>query len=415
MAPVGLLSQPPTCPLPATSVPGTCHPKRVNGHGNLLVDLGYDDLGFRNGHKTITPAINELVAEGIVLSHYHTYKVCGPSRASIMTGRYPWGIGYYDMTGQEAVSLEYTLIPEVLQASGWKTAAIGKVNRVSSLCWWVFPNLTRPAVLWHPRAMQWDLGAWTKRYTPTFRGFGSFVGYYNAALKDYWYHGGTCSKACAARSTDLSNSSGLRDPAGVRHASDSVNGTYDSEIFTAEALRVLREHGSSADVPGLYIYLAYQNVHTTAQVKTTVSGQQPFQAPCATVDEHYSHAATDAVKVLGAMVSDESVARCDDPCVPQPGSDGRCHALPSAMNMQVTELDYGIGNVTAALKAAGRDWVMLLVSGDADATFVNDFGLSGSCSWSPPLSDTAFSWSDNGGPIDLGNSNSPLRGGKHTL
>lgn len=52
--------------------------------------------------------------------------------------------------------------------------------------------------------------------------------------------------------------------------------------------------------------------------------------------------------------------------------------------MQVTELDYGIGNVTAALKAAGRDWVMLLVS-------------------------------DNGGPINLGNSNSPLRGGKHTL
>ena len=141
------------------------------------------------------------------------------------------------------------------------------------------------------------------------------MGYCNAALKDYWYHGGSCSKACAARSTDLSNSSGLRDPAGVRHASDSVNGTYDSEIFTTEALRVLREHGSAADVPGLYIYLAYQNVHTTVQERTTISGQQPFQAPCATVDEYYSHAATDAVKVLGAMVSDETLTRSDYSCV----------------------------------------------------------------------------------------------------
>ena len=288
-------------------------------------DLGWDDLGFRNGHKTFTPAINERVAEGIVLTHYHTYKVCGPSRASIMTGRYPWGIGYYDMTGDEAVGLDYTLMPEILQASGWKTAAIGK----------------------------WDLGAWTKSYTPTFRGFDSFVGYYNAALEDYWFHGGSCSKQCAASSTDLSNSSGLNDAEGVRHADTAVNGTYDSEIFTAEALRLLRGHGSAmdADAASLYIYLAFQNVHTTAQRQTTISGRQPFQAPCETVDGLYSHAATDAVKVLGSMV---------------------------------TELDYGVGNVTAALKATGREWLMILTS-------------------------------DNGGPINLGNSNYPLRGGKHTL
>ena len=35
------------------------------------------------------------------------------------------------MTGQEAVSLEYTLIPEILQASGWNTAAIGKVDALA--------------------------------------------------------------------------------------------------------------------------------------------------------------------------------------------------------------------------------------------------------------------------------------------
>ena len=70
-------------------------------------------------------------------------------------------------------------------------------------------------------------------------------------------------------------------------------------------------------------------MHTTGQDKSTVSGRQPFQAPCETVDQIYGHAATDAVKVLGSMV---------------------------------TELDYGIGNVTAALKAAPRGWLMLLTS-----------------------------------------------------
>ena len=94
------------------------------------------------------------------------------------------------------------------------------------------------------------------------RGFGSFLGYYNAALRDYWFHGGSCSKGCPAHSTDLSNSSGLNDPAGVRPASDSVNGTYDADIFTAEALRVLQEHGGSAadDVPGLYMYATSRHI-----------------------------------------------------------------------------------------------------------------------------------------------------------
>eukprot|EP01050_Picozoa_sp_SAG11_P030478 SAG11_NODE_9042_length_950_cov_0.877791_1_plen_70_part_00 len=49
------------------------------------------------------------------------------------TGRYPWGIGYYDTTGTEPVGLDYTLMPELLQASGWQTAAIGKVGESFSL------------------------------------------------------------------------------------------------------------------------------------------------------------------------------------------------------------------------------------------------------------------------------------------
>ena len=107
----------------------------------------------------MSPNINKLIDEGIFLAQYHTYKVCSPSRAAIMTGRYPWSVGYYDMQGDEAVPLQYKMLPLLLQESGlYKTHALGK----------------------------WNLGNTVKAYTPTFRGFDSFFGYYNAALSDYW-------------------------------------------------------------------------------------------------------------------------------------------------------------------------------------------------------------------------------------
>ena len=47
-------------------------------------DLGYNDLGYANGGKTHTPHIDAAVQQGIKLTAYHTYKVCAPTRASLM-------------------------------------------------------------------------------------------------------------------------------------------------------------------------------------------------------------------------------------------------------------------------------------------------------------------------------------------
>eukprot|EP00036_Acanthoecidae_sp_10tr_P003653 CAMPEP_0182937928 /NCGR_PEP_ID=MMETSP0105_2-20130417/42963_1 /TAXON_ID=81532 ORGANISM="Acanthoeca-like sp., Strain 10tr" /NCGR_SAMPLE_ID=MMETSP0105_2 /ASSEMBLY_ACC=CAM_ASM_000205 /LENGTH=113 /DNA_ID=CAMNT_0025077177 /DNA_START=47 /DNA_END=384 /DNA_ORIENTATION=- len=81
-------------------------------------DLGYNDLGFMNGNKTHTPHVNRLVRDGVLLTQYHTYKVCSPSRAAIMTGRYPWGVGYYDMLGPEMVPLNFVMLPQLLADAG---------------------------------------------------------------------------------------------------------------------------------------------------------------------------------------------------------------------------------------------------------------------------------------------------------
>lgn len=203
---------------------------------------------------------------------------------------------------------------------------------------------------------KWNLGATVKDYTPTFRGFDSFFGYYNAALGDYWYHGGGsgCKPNASEKGhlhntyiTDLSNSSGAQDPEGVLPAPDVVNGTYDQEMFTAEAVRLIKNRAARLAVlqeanttttttgtAGMYIYLAYQNVHSTAQNKASLSGTHPLQSPCNEVDSLYGTTTLDTYKVMGGMI---------------------------------TELDYGIGNVTAALNAAmhsgsKEEWVMVMAA-----------------------------------------------------
>ena len=92
--------------------------------------LGFNDVwqmkiggGVQSNPHTITPNIMSLVEDGIALTSYHTYKVWAPSRASIMTGRYPWGVGYYDMKGPEAIPMGFKLVAELLRDAGYVRAA----------------------------------------------------------------------------------------------------------------------------------------------------------------------------------------------------------------------------------------------------------------------------------------------------
>lgn len=57
-------------------------------------DVGYNDLGHFNDKKTITPTLDGLIENGIWLSDYYTFKICSPSRAAMLTGRYPWAAGF---------------------------------------------------------------------------------------------------------------------------------------------------------------------------------------------------------------------------------------------------------------------------------------------------------------------------------
>ena len=75
-------------------------------------DQGYNDLGLL-GNGIITPALDRLAKEGTRLTNFYvSWPACTPSRASLLTGRYPLRNGIYDMIRNEAPDYGHKYSPE---------------------------------------------------------------------------------------------------------------------------------------------------------------------------------------------------------------------------------------------------------------------------------------------------------------
>jgi arylsulfatase len=87
----------------------------------LLDDVGYSDIGCFGSKVNRTPRLDQLANEGLRLTSFYAQTVCGPSRAALLTGRYPTRVG----GGWRTESSEIT-IAEVLKTVGYATCCIGK-------------------------------------------------------------------------------------------------------------------------------------------------------------------------------------------------------------------------------------------------------------------------------------------------
>lgn len=97
----------------------------------LADDLGYNDLACYGSKLNKTPVLDRLALEGVRFTDFNaTSNVCSPSRASLLTGRYPQrcgvpfaiGLVYSDLGLQE----DEVTLAEILKDQGYTTAAIGK-------------------------------------------------------------------------------------------------------------------------------------------------------------------------------------------------------------------------------------------------------------------------------------------------
>lgn len=99
----------------------------------LTDDQGYGDLGANGAADMKTPHLDRLANTGIRFTNWHaTSPVCSPSRASVLTGKYPQRAGIvqvltskptFDVPGLKPGE---TTIARSLQSAGYRTAAIGK-------------------------------------------------------------------------------------------------------------------------------------------------------------------------------------------------------------------------------------------------------------------------------------------------
>jgi arylsulfatase len=113
-------------------------------------DLGYGDIGCYGGNLR-TPNLDRMASEGVRFTQFYSANpVCSPSRAALMTGRYPTRVGVprvlfpRDTTG---LARDETTLAEVLKPRGYRSMCVGK----------------------------WHLGH-LPQFLPTARGFDSYFG-----------------------------------------------------------------------------------------------------------------------------------------------------------------------------------------------------------------------------------------------
>ena len=201
----------------------------------VVDDLGWNDTSYR-GSDIKTPTIDQFANEGIRLQQYYVQRVCSPTRAAIMAGRYPYHMGLARMVITNghpfSLPLNQTTIGDELKKGGYSTHYVGK----------------------------WNLGMHKWETTPTYRGFDSFYGFYNAG-EDYYTHSVGISGLEDEEDIPIFNGVDFRN--NTTPVTDK-NGTYSTNIFTEQVEQVIMNHDS--DKGPFLIYAAYQAVHTPLEV-----------------------------------------------------------------------------------------------------------------------------------------------------
>lgn len=133
------------------------------GQPNVLIivadDLGFADVGFNGGKVIATPNLDRLAATGVNLTDFRVCPMCTPTRAGLMTGRWPARFGLMRAVvppwSRYGLPASENTLPELLGAAGYGERVImGK----------------------------WHLGHAQREFLPLANGFTRFYGHYNGAI-----------------------------------------------------------------------------------------------------------------------------------------------------------------------------------------------------------------------------------------
>ena len=187
----------------------------------LADDLGWGDVGF-HGSEIKTPCLDALVGEGVELERFYTSPISTPTRAGLMTGRYPNRFGVRSAVippwREDGLDENEETMADMLAHNGYKNRAIiGK----------------------------WHLGHTKKVHYPMNRGFSHFYGHLNGAI-DYF---------------DLTREGELDWHNDWETCHDKG---YSTELITKEAIRCIDAYEKEGP---FMLYVAYNAPHTPLQAQ----------------------------------------------------------------------------------------------------------------------------------------------------
>jgi arylsulfatase A-like enzyme len=197
-------------------------PPRPNVILIMTDDMGYADLGSYGGKDIKTPNIDRLARDGVRLTDaYANGVLCSPTRAALISGRYPQRGAIETALGPEGtrgLAVTGSSLPQLLKDTGYRTALVGK--------WHLGGTVTGTARNGGPRA----------------HGFDQFFGLMGSHV-DYWHHNR------GPKSEDL-----WEDETRI-----SLDGQYLTSLITERSIQFI-EQSAAAGQP-FFIDVAYNAPH----------------------------------------------------------------------------------------------------------------------------------------------------------
>lgn len=176
----------------------------------LTDDQGYGDFSIHGNPHLQTPHIDRLATESVRFDRFYVNSFCAPTRAALLTGRWPLRTGCHGVTrNAEAMKPSEVTIAEALHEGGYRSTCIGK---------------------WH-NGEQYP-------FTPMGQGFDEAFGFNNGHWNNYF------------------------DPVLLRGSHPEQTRGYITDVLTDEAMKFITTNQSGR----FFCYLSYNTPHSPYQV-----------------------------------------------------------------------------------------------------------------------------------------------------
>ena len=216
-----------------------CEEKTSDDKPNIIIfftdDQGYADVRVYGAEGYETPNFDTLAEDGIRFTDFYVpATVCTPSRAGLLTGKYPKRVNLHEgvispYSDHGLDPKEYT-IAELLKDNGYSTSCIGK----------------------------WHLGH-KEEYMPNNQGFDSFYGVpYSNDMDGYYY------------AHNNFQSPPLPFYSNKKIIVEGLNQNYLTKMYTEEAVKQIKDRNS--DQP-FFMYLAHNMPHRPLHVSEQFLGK----------------------------------------------------------------------------------------------------------------------------------------------